>query len=173
MSQRWIRDYERRKIRNDRQLNESWASSRYNTGDWRQDQNVRLASGLTVGRSWWKLRRLWRKYKIIGREGGYRDDIAYQINCLAVSLDIGRVDLPETADLPDYEFEDQPNSQSEEEEEIEGEDPLYKIFRREEAESERDSGQQEAESEKEDDWFSPDREEIGQQEEVEDLWPDD
>ena len=114
LSQRWIKDYERRRIRNDRGLNESWQNSKYNTGDWRADQKVRLSSvGLTVGQSWWKLRRLWKKYKMA--QGGYRDDLAYQINRLSVGLDIGRVDLPEVADMPDSEFDFQERRASESE----------------------------------------------------------
>jgi hypothetical protein len=50
-------------------LNESWAASKYNKEDWREVQKVYIKSlGLTVGQSWWKLRRLWKKYKLAGRE---------------------------------------------------------------------------------------------------------
>jgi len=123
MSQKWIRSYERHKmkIKTERELNESWALSRYNVGSWQDSQKIFIKSlGLTIGQSWWKIRRLWRKYKMLGRKGEYRDDVAYQINRLAVGLDLGRVDLPEIADLPDSEFEAEVSDQ-EQDEEVDGE----------------------------------------------------
>jgi hypothetical protein len=108
--QLWLRDYER--SRHSKQPNESWANSKYNTGDWRESQQIRLASGLTVGQSFHKLKKLWSKYKIAGRDGSYRGDTAYKINQTLAQLDLPTVPLPELEGLPDYEFENQDQDQT-------------------------------------------------------------
>jgi hypothetical protein len=74
-----------------------------------------------------------------------------------VNLEVKKKDLPETADMPDYEFEDQKS------EEVPGEDPL----RRQEAEDERERREKDvrgwAEKTEEDDCFDSSK----------DWWPDD
>src|SRR5215469_16616196 len=103
--QRWLRAYEN--SRHSKQPNESWASSKYGSMDWREAQQVYLPSlKMNVGQAWNRLKKLWKNYKISGRTCQYRGDVAYEIIRIQAALDIPRSDLPETEGISDYEFED-------------------------------------------------------------------
>jgi hypothetical protein len=148
---RWLISYEKSRHREPKELNESWVASKYSSmGNWREVQQIYIPSlKLRVGPAFHKLKKLWAKYKIQGREGLYRTDTAYQINKLLVGLDLPRVDLPELEGIPDYEFK-----QDQEEDGLIAETPeewsdLDQQLLKEEKESEA-----EAEQEANDWWFS-------------------
>jgi hypothetical protein len=109
MSQRWLKDYERRRVGDNRVLNESWASSKYGNIPWREAQLIWLPSvGMSLGKTWSRLKKLWRSYKIASSTGEYRTQTAYEIVKLQAALDIPRSDFPELEGvMSDYEFEDQ------------------------------------------------------------------
>jgi hypothetical protein len=109
--QLWLRDYERRRVRDNKEPNESWAQSKFGPQnmDWRTAQQIYLPSlNLTVGQAWHGLKKLWKSYKISGRNGESRTLTAYEINRYQVALDLPRSDLPELEGIvSDYEFEEE------------------------------------------------------------------
>jgi hypothetical protein len=76
---RWIRRYDNSKHR---EPNESWANSRYGplNMSWQEAQQIWLPSiNQRLGPAFFYLKKLWAKYKRLGREGDYRSDVAFQI----------------------------------------------------------------------------------------------
>jgi len=110
--------------------------------DWHEAQQIYIPSlNMCVGPAWNRLKKLWKSYKISGRNGESRTLTAYEINRYQVALDLPRSDLPELEGVAsDYEFEDEGQNQ---------ESVEYEQLRREEAEAE-------AEAERENDewWIS-------------------
>src|SRR5215831_16897569 len=94
MSQyRWIKSYEKRRFK---EPNESWICSKYGIMDWREAREIYLPSiGVNVGVAWNSLKKLWKSYKIAGRTGEPRRDIAWKINRLQAGLDLERSEFPE------------------------------------------------------------------------------
>jgi hypothetical protein len=99
--QLWLRDYER--SRHSKQPNESWQSSKYDFSD----PDVRLEyvpeMGCSVGGCISALKKLWKSYKIAGRNGEPRGDIAWNIRNLQGSLGIERSHFPELEGMDDDE----------------------------------------------------------------------
>jgi hypothetical protein len=112
--QLWLRDYER--SRHSKQPNESWAQSKFGNLPWREAREIWLPEvNMTVGFTWNRLRKLWRRYKISGSNGDSRLQTAYEINRLQSVLDLPRSDFPELEGVvSDHEFEeDQEEDQGE------------------------------------------------------------
>ena len=79
--------------------------------DWREARQIYLPSlNMSVGQAWNRLKKLWKSYKIAGRNGESRSFQAYEIVRHQVALDLPRSDLPELEGMSDYEFEDQDQS---------------------------------------------------------------
>ncbi|MGC2570459.1 MAG: hypothetical protein WA364_03030 [Candidatus Nitrosopolaris sp.] len=102
--QLWLRDYEaQRHSKQPKELKESWQSSKYDFSD----PDVRLAyvpeMGCSVGGCISALKKLWKSYKIAGRNGEPRGDIAWNIRNLQGSLGIKRSHFPEIEGMDDDE----------------------------------------------------------------------
>src|ERR1700751_3431599 len=102
--QLWLRDYEaRRHSKQPKELKESWQSSKYDFSD----PDVRLEyvpeMGCSVGGCISALKKLWKSYKIAGRNGEPRGDIAWNIRSLQGSLGIERSHFPELEGMDDDE----------------------------------------------------------------------
>jgi hypothetical protein len=100
--QLWLRDYERsRHSKQPKELKESWQSSKYDFSD----PDVRLEyvpeMGCSVGGCISALKKLWKSYKIAGRNGEPRGDIAWNIRNLQGSLGIERSHFPELEGMDD------------------------------------------------------------------------
>jgi hypothetical protein len=146
--QLWLRDYEaQRHSKQPKELKESWQSSKYDFSD----PDVRLEyvpeMGCSVGGCISALKKLWKSYKIAGRNGEPRGDIAWNIRNLQGFLGIERSHFPELEGMDD----DEENIlKSEEDEENFGtNDPYW-------SEEDKQLLKEELEAEKENDdwWFS-------------------
>ena len=85
--QRWLRDYDRLRLDPDTP-NESWVSSKYDIEGmhWTELQQIYLPElGMCWGPACSALRKSWYAYKMAGRQGGYRGDIAFRINRIQAS----------------------------------------------------------------------------------------
>ena len=104
MDYRWLKRYERSRHSSKRQPNKSWASSKYDF----TDPNVRLEyvpeMSCSVGGCISALKKLWKSYKICGRTGEPRSDIAWNIRNLQGSLG-----LIERSNFPELEGEGMDN----------------------------------------------------------------
>ena len=112
-------NYERRRSKN-RGPNEKWISNKYDLqGHWQEVQqtltSIKGKDGrfLDIGEVMSALKRSWKAYKIAGRNGSYRTDIAYRINNLEDGLGIEKAIFPELDEMDVYD-EDQ-NQESREE----------------------------------------------------------
>ena len=131
---KWIEGYGHRRL--SRQPNESWLNSKYGNMDWREARQIYLPSiGVNVGVAWNWLKKLWKSYKIAGRTGEPRRDIAWKINRLQAGLDLERSEFPELEGMPLDDGETHPEWSAEDEQ-----------LRREEIEAEREN----------DDWWISD-----------------
>ncbi|MGA9150674.1 MAG: hypothetical protein WBZ36_08850 [Candidatus Nitrosopolaris sp.] len=146
--QLWLRDYKaRRHSKQSKEPNELWHSSKYDFSD----PDVRLEyvpeMGCSVGGCISALKKLWKSYKIAGRNGEPRGDIAWNIRNLQGSLGIERSHFPELEGMDD----DEENIlKSEEDEENFGTNEPYW------SEEDKQLLKEELEAEKENDdwWFS-------------------
>ena len=94
---RWLQNYEKRRHsrRNSKQHlkepNESWISSKYDLQgtDWQTLQQMYLPElKMCFGPACNSLKKLWKSYKIAGRTGEPRSDIAWKINRIQDALGI-------------------------------------------------------------------------------------
>src|SRR5215469_14540893 len=94
---RWLQSYEKRRHsrRNSKQHlkepNESWISSKYDLQgtDWQTLQQMYLPElKMCFGPACNSLKKLWKSYKIAGRTGEPRSDIAWKINQIQDALGI-------------------------------------------------------------------------------------
>ncbi len=102
--QLWLRDYER--SRHSKQPNESWISSKYDIQGlpWQELQQIYLPElGMCWGPACYLLKKLWKCYKIAGRNGEPRGDIAWKINRIQSSMGIEMSQFPELEGLNDFE----------------------------------------------------------------------
>jgi hypothetical protein len=68
--------------------------------DWREAQQIYLPSlNMSVGQAWNRLKKLWKSYKIAGRNGESRSLQAYEIVRYQSALDLPRADLPELEEI--------------------------------------------------------------------------
>src|SRR5215471_5703577 len=94
--QLWLRDYER--SRHSKQPNESWISSKYDIQGlpWQELQQIYLPElGMCWGPACNSLKKLWKSYKIAGRNGEPRRDIAWKINAIQKAMGIEKSEFPE------------------------------------------------------------------------------
>jgi len=77
--------------------------------NWQEAQHIYLPSvNTTVGKSWFRLRKLWERYKKNNRIGESNTDVAYQINQYQHALDLPRTPFEELVGIvSDHEFEGQ------------------------------------------------------------------
>src|SRR5215467_4266062 len=86
--QLWLRDYER--SRHLKRPNESCISSRYDIQGmhWQELQQLYLPElNMRWGPAVSALKKLWKSYKIAGRTGEPRSDLAWKINRVAMGLE--------------------------------------------------------------------------------------
>jgi hypothetical protein len=108
---RWIRDYDNSRHKQPRLPNEAWLNSRYGPQnmDWKTAQQIYLPTvNATVGKSWNRLRKLWRSYEISNSNGESTMQQCYEINRYQVALDLPRTRFEQLEGIvSDYEFENQ------------------------------------------------------------------
>jgi hypothetical protein len=77
--------------------------------DWKTAQQIYLPSvNTTVGKSWNRLRKLWRSYEISNSNGESTMQQCYEINRYQVALDLPRTRFEQLEGIvSDYEFENQ------------------------------------------------------------------
>src|SRR5215469_3934980 len=104
---KWLMNYERMRFKSNTP-NESWISSKYDIQGfpWQELQQIYLPElGMCWGPACYLLKKLWKAYKIAGRSGEPRGDIAYKINRVQAAMGIERAQFPELEGMP-YENED-------------------------------------------------------------------
>src|SRR5215469_7257433 len=104
--QLWLRDYER--SRHSKQPNESWVSSKYDTQlPWKELQQTYIPSlHMNWGQCCSALKKSWKAYKIAGRNGEPRGDIAWRIRSIESALGIEKSEFPELEGMDDEEMTD-------------------------------------------------------------------
>jgi hypothetical protein len=106
--QKWIEDYEKR--RHSKQPNESWVSSKYPIEGmhWTELQQLYLPElKMCWGPACNSLKKLWKSYKIAGRNGEPRGDIAWRINRIQSATGIEKSQFPELEGMNDEESEEE------------------------------------------------------------------
>jgi len=146
--QLWLRVYER--SRHSKQPNESWQSSKYDFSD----PYVRLEyvpeMGCSVGGCISGLKKLWKSYKIAGRNGEPRSWQAYSIRKIQGALGLELSSFPETEGMM---MDDEENNEELQlkREELQEEWNLN-LGRDEWSEEDKQLLKEELEAEKENDW---------------------
>jgi hypothetical protein len=84
---------------------ESWISSKYDTqGHWQEVQQIWIPElQMNWGRAVSALRKSWTAYRIAGRNGEPRADLAYRIRSIQSSLGIEKSTFPELEGMDDEE----------------------------------------------------------------------
>jgi hypothetical protein len=104
---RWLRQYERFRNNPDAKNDASWLSSKYDLEGlyWDEIREIYIPElGICFGPSCEALRKSWYAYKRLGRDGGYRGDIAYRINKIQNALGFPMSEFPELGPWVDEEF---------------------------------------------------------------------
>jgi hypothetical protein len=119
--QKWIRRYDRRRrlgVNSQQPTNESWISSKYDTGiHWTELERIYLPEiNMTWGQACSAIKKSWFSYKMAGKSGMYRGDIAYRIQNIQRVMGIPITEFDELEGLNDEE-----EIQLKKEEEDEGE----------------------------------------------------
>jgi hypothetical protein len=92
----WLTNYER--LRHSKQPNESWISSKYDIQGmhWQELQQLYLPElNMRWGPAVSALKKLWKSYKIAGRTGEPRSDLAWKINQIQKAMGIEKSEFPE------------------------------------------------------------------------------
>ena len=117
MNKMKLRDCQR--SRHSKRPNESWISSRYDIQDmhWQELQQLYLPElNMRWGPAVSALKKLWKSYKIAGRTGEPRSDLAWKINRVQVAMGLEKSEFPELEGMDYDDFkEDQDQGQSAEE----------------------------------------------------------
>ena len=95
--QRWIRNYERRRHL-PREPSEFWSSTKYDIqgSHWEEMQQTYIPElRMCFGPACSALKRSWKAYRIAGRNGEPRGDIACRIRSIQSALGIERSEFPE------------------------------------------------------------------------------
>src|SRR5215471_16292440 len=158
--QLWLRDYER--SRHSKQPNESWISSKYDIQGlpWQELQQIYLPElGMCWGPACNSLKKLWKSYKIAGRNGEPRRDIAWKINAIQKAMGIQKSEFPELEGMElDEELTEEEIQLKREEREDAGNSGFEKPeeFTEEWSEEDKQLRREEREAEEENDdwWFS-------------------
>src|SRR5262249_13357637 len=93
---KWLINYER--VRHSKQPNESWISSKYDIQGmhWQELQQIFLPNlNMNFGQAVSALKKSWKAYKIAGRSGEPRGDLAYRIVRIQDALGIEKSTFPE------------------------------------------------------------------------------
>jgi hypothetical protein len=155
--QRWLRNYER--LRHSKQPNESWVSSKYPIEGmhWTELQQLYLPElKMCWGPACNSLKKLWKSYKIAGRNGEPRGDIAWRINRIKSAMGLEKSNFPELEGMDD---EDQELTDEE-----------IQLKREEKEENGGDFGTSEEESEFTEEWSEEDKQLLKEEREAEDDW---
>ncbi|MGA9153877.1 MAG: hypothetical protein WBZ36_25130 [Candidatus Nitrosopolaris sp.] len=159
--QKWIEDYEKtRHSKQPKESNPGWVSSKYpiESMHWQELQQLYLPTlGLNWGQACSSLKKLWKSYKIAGRNGEPRGDLAWKIRNIQSAMGIERSNFPELEGMDDEDQE----LKMEEEEESGGEWELNsgtseksELYTEEWSEEDKRLLKEEREAEKEnDDWW--------------------
>jgi hypothetical protein len=134
--QRWLRDYDRLRLDPDAP-NESWVSSKYDIEGmhWTELQQIFLPElEMCWGPACSALRKSWFAYKLAGKQGLYRGDIAYRIRTIQDAMGIKKSEFPELEGLNDEELTKEEIQLRKEEEGKEEKDEwnINRMLRREE-----------------------------------------
>jgi hypothetical protein len=141
--QRWLQRYEReRHSKRPKEPNESWVSSKYDLGiHWAELQQTFVPElNMTFGSAISVLKKSWKSYKIAGREGMNRSDLAYRIVSIQNALGLPKSDFPELENMSfDQEFREAWSNENEGQDRDFEQEPLTQeeIQLRREEESER------------------------------------
>jgi hypothetical protein len=106
--QKWLMNYER--LRHSKEPNESWISSKYDIEGmpWQELQQLYLPElKMCWGPACSALKKSWREYKIAGRNGEPRGDIAWRINRIQSAMGIEKSQFPELEGMNDEESEEE------------------------------------------------------------------
>ena len=90
-------NYERMRLKSNTP-NESWISRKYDIQGlpWQELQQIYLPElGMCWGPACNSLKKLWKSYKIAGRNGEPRRDIAWKINAIQKAMGIEKSEFPE------------------------------------------------------------------------------
>jgi hypothetical protein len=105
--ERWLRNYEnQRHSKNPKEPNESWISNKYDIQGmhWQELQQLYLPEiGLCWGPACNSLKKLWKSYKIAGRAGEPRSDIAWKIRNIQRAMGIQETFFEELQGMDDEE----------------------------------------------------------------------
>jgi hypothetical protein len=94
---RWIRNYDRLRL-NPNASNESWTSTRYEIEGmrWSDIERIYLPEiGMCWGPACSAIKKSWWAFKMAGKNGGYRTDIAFRINRIQAAMGIPRTPFAE------------------------------------------------------------------------------
>ena len=94
---KWLMNYERMRLKSSTP-NESWISSKYDIQGmpWQELQQIYLPElRMCWGPACNSLKKLWKSYKIAGRNGEPRRDIAWKINAIQKAMGIQKSEFPE------------------------------------------------------------------------------
>jgi hypothetical protein len=94
---KWLMNYERMRLKSNTP-NESWISSKYDIQGmpWQELQQIYLPElRMCWGPTCNSLKKLWKSYKIAGRNGEPRRDIAWKINAIQKAMGIQKSEFPE------------------------------------------------------------------------------
>jgi hypothetical protein len=111
--QHWLQNYERsRHSKQPKEPKESWISSKYDTqGHWQEVQQIWIPElQMNYGRAVSALRKSWTAYRIAGRNGEPRADLALRIVRIQSALGIEKSVFPE---LQGMEMDDEELSEEE------------------------------------------------------------
>jgi hypothetical protein len=106
---KWLLDYERqRHSKQNKEPNDSWISSKYDTQNmhWQELQQLYLPElNMRWGPAVSALKKLWKSYKIAGRTGEPRSDLAWKINQIQKAMGIEKSEFPELEGMETYDEE--------------------------------------------------------------------
>jgi len=106
--QRWLANYERRRHLQ-KEPSEFWASSKYDIQGthWEDMQQTFIPElRMNFGQACSALKKSWKAYKIAGRNGEPRGDIAWRIRSIESALGIEKSEFPELEGMDDEEMTD-------------------------------------------------------------------
>ena len=155
---KWLVNYERQlHSKENKEPNDSWISSKYDTQNmhWQELQQLYLPElNMRWGPAVSALKKLWKSYKIAGRTGEPRSDLAWKINQIQKAMGIEKSEFPELdgMETDDEESTDEEIESRREEREESGGDPEEGSEYTEQW-SEQDKQLRREEREAEDDWW--------------------
>jgi hypothetical protein len=144
-----VADERMRHYKQPKQPNESWISSKYDIQGlhWQELQQLYLPElNMCWGPACNSLKKLWKSYKIAGRNGEPRGDIAMKIRNVQSSMGIQQSEFPELEGIGDDQEVEMIGEEKEEDWESEDEIP-------EESNTEEDEQLRREEIAEGDDWF--------------------